>query len=135
MRRLRLLPFFERKPSKVALTRAFVDALNARDFAAMERMLTPTMTYRDTANYPIGPRERYLEALRRIFEIVPDMKIVFDSVTPKGSDVLCRGRIVSDDPAECVEGLWKVTFHGDQLCKIHSYREGNARPLRRVLEH
>lgn len=135
MRRLRLLPFFEPKPSKVALTRGFVDALNVREFATMERMLTPTMTYRDTANYPIGPRDRYLEALRRIFEIVPDIQIELDSVTPKGGDVLCRGRIVSDDPDECVEGLWKVTFHGDQLCKIHSYREGNACPLRRVFEH
>lgn len=101
----------------------------------MEPLLTPSMTYRDTANFPIGPRERYLEALRRIFEMVPDMQIVLDTITPNGTDVLCRGRVVSENPDECVEGLWKASFQGDKVCEIHSYREGNARPLRRVFEH
>ena len=134
MRWLRFPPFFLRRPSHVELARQFIGAINAHDMQLAQTMLTPDFVHRDTMNYPIEPRDAFVSVMERFFEAVPDVRWEIDMLNRFGESVLAKGRILSANPDECVEGLWQIDFDGDLICAVHSFRASNANPLRRMLD-
>ena len=77
----------------VAVVRAFNEAINARDLAALTDLMTDAHRFIDSAGAIVKGKNNCVEAWRGFFDSFPDYRNVFDDVEDIGDGVVhVRGR-------------------------------------------
>lgn len=110
--------------------------VNERDYEALERTVTSDFLYLDTAGSPIRGRDNFIAALRELYGMVPDIQIEIDEIFNQESDVLVKGRLLSENPDFSTESLWRIKFgERDMLSEIQAFRDKNSVSVTRLTAH
>jgi ketosteroid isomerase-like protein len=101
--------------------RAFIKASNARDFAAVEKLLADDFRLIDMGGAELSGMEPYVEFIRRVAEFVPDYHIHVSGIVERGDDILISGKATSDNPDVGVAMQWRARARGGKLQEWQSY--------------
>ena len=122
---------FGRDPYRVS--RLFVDAVNARDIAAIDPMIHEDCRFIDSRGYRLEGRELCLEVMGRFFEVEPEYRIHVETMSRSGEDVLLRGHVTARDPRLRLATLWRARSDEQQMREWQGYSIVGAPPLARIL--
>lgn len=74
------------------VVRRFADAINDRDWSALERLIAPCFVRHSSAAPAVGSREELVRYLREEFEIFPDGCETIEDILAEGDKVSVRHR-------------------------------------------
>jgi ketosteroid isomerase-like protein len=74
------------------VVRAFVDAVNAHDVDALDRLMTEDHVFVDALGSQVAGRAAMLQAWTKYFALVPDYRIHVDEMLSRGGTVAAFGR-------------------------------------------
>jgi ketosteroid isomerase-like protein len=112
-------------PSRVLL--AFNAAINARDVAALDRLMTDDHTLIDSAGRTIAGREQVLGAWRGFFDAYADYRNIWSEVRPIRGAVVATGRSVcSTEPLLDGLAIWAARTRGERVSEWRIYEDTAA---------
>ena len=103
-----------------------VAAINARNYAALDHLVTEDMVYLDAMSNVLSGRPAFVSAIMQLHKAAPDLTIAIEDISAQGSTVLIRGRLISADPEFCRPSLWQTKYARGLLNEVQTYREHNA---------
>ncbi len=115
------------------IARSFIEALNARDFAALRPLLAENLVYTDPSEQTIEGGEDFLFALCRVTESIPGIALQVDIYSRRGDRCLLTGRVVADDPMHHTPSLWDMCVQSGRLVSVHAYRRSNTLQLVQIV--
>lgn len=114
------MAWWDRK-SPVALARAFVDACNARDGAAVAKIVSDDFVFQDSRGGRIEGRRAMLEALSHVDRLAPDLRVELDSAVRRGDSALLSGRSICSEPGLACDTQWRGFARDGKLVEWHAY--------------
>jgi len=111
---------------------AFNDAINARDVAALDRLMTEDHSLIDSAGHEISGRDEVLSAWRGFFDAYSDYRNIWSEVRPTGEFVIATGRSTcSTEPQLDGPAIWAAKTRGERISewRIYEDTEANRRRL------
>jgi ketosteroid isomerase-like protein len=112
-------------PRRVVL--AFNAAINARDVAALDGLMTDDHALINSAGRAIASREEVLGAWRGFFDTCPDYRNVWSHVQAIGGVVVATGRSVcSCEPLLRGPAIWAAKTRGERVSEWRIYEDTAA---------
>jgi ketosteroid isomerase-like protein len=106
---------------------AFNDAINARDVAALHRLMTTDHALIDSIGDTVSGRDEVLGAWRGFFDAYPDYRNIWSDVRPIGAVVIATGRSVcSTDSRLDGPAIWAATTRGARVSEWRIYDDTAA---------
>lgn len=109
------------KPSPVETVRDFIKAMNARDFAQVEKLLDPEFRMIDNANKELRGVEASMALFRRVAELAPDYQLNARSIVERGDEILVSGDADTSSPEMASATQWRARAGGGKLREWQSY--------------
>lgn len=109
------------RKSPVQTVRAFIDAMNTRDFTAVERLLAEDFCIIDNANNELRGARPALELLRRVAELAPDYQLHVSDVVERGEDILISGKSETSSSEMAAATQWRARVKDGQMLEWQSY--------------
>lgn len=110
-----------RKPSPVETVQEFITAMNARDFAQVEKLLAPDFRMIDNADKELRGIEPCMAMFRRVAELAPDYRLNARSIVERGEDILVSGDADTTSPEMASATQWRARAGGGRLREWQSY--------------
>lgn len=110
-----------RKPSAVETVKAFIKAMNARDFAQVEALLAPDFCLIDNADRQLCGIEPCMALFRRLAELAPDYQLKASAIVERGDDVLVSGMADTASQEMARATQWRARASGGKLQEWQSY--------------
>ena len=107
----------------VAVATRFNDCVNRRDLTGLAASMSDDHTFVDTESNTISGRQACVAAWRGFFELFPDYRNVFESLSVRGNVVVIVGHSECSEPALAGPALWKATIEGDQVARWHVHED------------
>jgi ketosteroid isomerase-like protein len=105
----------------------FNAAINARDVAALDRLMTDDHALIDSAGRTIAGREEVLGAWRGFFDAYSDYRNIWSEVQPIGGVVIATGRSVcSTEPLLDGPAIWAAKTRGELVSEWRVYEDTPA---------
>jgi ketosteroid isomerase-like protein len=115
------------------IVRDYIAALNARDFAAVERLVGADCRFIDSRGGWIRGRDDCLEASRRFFALPFEFHLHAEDVVVRADHVLIRGEMRSSHPGLARDSLWRARTEGEHLVEWQSFASGESLALAHLL--
>ena len=126
MRRVNDEDALEREDPRRAVL-AFNAAINARDVAALDRLMTEDHALIDSAGRAIAGREEVLGAWRGFFDAYSDYRNIWSHVEPVGGVVIATGRSVcTTEPLLDGPAIWAAKTRGERVSEWRIYDDTAA---------
>jgi len=109
------------RKSPTQTVRTFVDAMNARDFATVERLLADDFCIIDNSNKELRGSGPALELLRRVAELAPDYQLHVSDMVERGEDVLVSGNSETTSMEMAAASQWRARVKDGQMLEWQSY--------------
>lgn len=122
---------FGRDHYKVA--RQFVEAVNARDLAAIGEIVGEHCRIVDARGYYMEGKQTCLEGLERLFALEPEYRIHVQSIGRNGDNLLITGRATACDPHFAETTLWRARTDDRHLHEWQSYSSLRGPAITRLL--
>lgn len=117
---------------RVALTKMFEKAFNARDMGQIALLVCDEMKMLDSISSPVEGRAAFISALDHLLAEIPDLEVEFADFVIQDSGLLVTGKIRSAGRGDDLASLWRFDFDGPLICQIQSFRADNTISLSRV---
>ncbi|WP_276309488.1 nuclear transport factor 2 family protein [Aurantiacibacter odishensis] len=114
-----MFSWLRKSPSQTV--RAFVDALNARDFATVERLLAEDFCIIDNSNKQLRGAAPAMELFRRVAELAPDYQLHVSDMAERGEDVLVSGKSETTSTEMGAATQWRACVKGGRMLEWQSY--------------
>ncbi|MBO6527873.1 nuclear transport factor 2 family protein [Erythrobacter sp.] len=121
-----LLPGRRRKRERIAATRAFVDAMNARNHADARPMMARDFTFVDAGGMSVKGRDEVLASDSAFRDANANAQVRILTIDAHDESVLVRGYLESRMAELAGETLWRVEFEDRKISSIHVTRAGYA---------
>lgn len=108
------------------VVRAYIAALNARDIAAVERLVGRECILIDSRGASVRGHTDCVEASRRFFALDLDYELQAATISASPPDVLVSGKMLSNDPALARDCLWRARTKGNHLVEWQSFAKGSG---------
>jgi len=105
----------------VQTVRAFIEAMNARDFAQVEQLLADDFRMIDNANKELRGVEPCMALFRRVAELAPDYQLKARTIVERGEDILVSGDAATSSPEMTSATQWRARASTGQLREWQSY--------------
>ena len=119
--------WLSKTPTQVA--RDFVAACNARDAAALARIIHDDVVFIDSRGGRLDGRRAMLEALDRVNDVAPDLRVVIDRASNLGDTALLSGRSLTSNPDLACDTQWRAVVRKDKLVEWQAYGRSSASSL------
>jgi len=114
---------------------AFNDAINRRDLAALERLMTDDHAFIDSESTVLTGRAEVLRAWEGFFEAFPDYRNEWSKVVRTGDTLAALGRSVcSTEPALDGPAIWTARTAGDKVSEWRVFSDTPAHRARLGLD-
>jgi ketosteroid isomerase-like protein len=114
---------------------AFNGAINARDVAALDRLMTDDHALIDSSGRTKSGRDEVLSAWRGFFDAYSDYRNIWSEVRPIGGVVIATGRSVcSTEPRLDGPAIWAARTRGERVSEWRIYEDTAANRRRLGLE-
>ncbi|MEX0342382.1 MAG: nuclear transport factor 2 family protein [Erythrobacter sp.] len=124
-----LLPGRRRKLERIAATRAFVDAMNARNHDDARPMMARDFAFVDTGGCRVTGRDEVLASDCAFRNVNANSQVRIQSIDAHDESVLVRGYLESEFEELAGDTMWRVEFDGSKISSIHVTRAGHALTL------
>ncbi|MFB0613152.1 nuclear transport factor 2 family protein [Aurantiacibacter poecillastricola] len=101
--------------------KAFIKAMNARDFAGVEALLADNFRLIDNADKELTGREPCLALFRRVAELAPDYQLEVDRMVVHGDDILIAGKSRTTSPEMGSATQWRARATPTRMLEWQSY--------------
>jgi limonene-1,2-epoxide hydrolase len=118
-----------RKRQRIATTRAFIDAMNARNHADALPLMADHMAFIDTSGKTIKGRDEVLAVDRAFRDANDNAQVRIRTIDAHDHAVLVRGYLESDMAEVAGDTMWRVDFDGPVISAITVTRADNAMTL------
>lgn len=98
--------------------RAFVAALNARDYRSASRFLTDDFVMEDSVGAMIEGPKAFFRAREAFSEAAGYPELIIDTLDHNDAKVLVRGHFNTSVPELRSASFWRVAFSGKKISKI-----------------
>ena len=109
------------RTSPLELAQEIVRATNARDFPALERVLSRKFTFVDGDGNRVEGSAAFLDAARQLIAATPDFRLSIDRFDVTDESVVMHGETLSADPDFASEALWRVVTRRGKVHLIENY--------------
>lgn len=110
-----------RKKSSVKTVEAFIDAMNARDFDAVAKLLADDVRIIDHADRELQGAGPCLALLRRVAELAPDYELKVHDIVARGNDILISGEAQTTTAELATATQWRARASGGLMLEWQSY--------------
>ncbi|KLI63306.1 nuclear transport factor 2 family protein [Aurantiacibacter marinus] len=124
---------FWRPITRKAIVRRYVQAINAKDLGAIEKLTCPDFSLIDTAGIEVSGRKDCIEVLRGLSRHAPDYRIEVSALSKHGDDVLVSGKAHSTVAGIRRATQWRARFRQRKLAEWHSYGAYPPSTVRAIL--
>lgn len=107
--------------SRLQTARAFVEAMNARDFAQIENYLTEDVRFIDNSSRELQGSDNCLELLQRLLATAPDLQIEIRAIVERGDDILISGRSRTSTAELRGASQWRAKVGGGKIIEWQMY--------------
>jgi ketosteroid isomerase-like protein len=105
----------------VQTVKDFIDAMNARDFAQVEKLLAPDFRMIDNADKQLRGKEACMAMFRRVTDLAPDYRLNARTIVERGKDILVSGEAETTSPEMASATQWRARAEAGQLREWQSY--------------
>jgi hypothetical protein len=116
-------------PAPEDLAQASIEAVNARDWEALRRLLSSGFQYRDRDGNRLDSPQTFVAALQAMVANAPDFRLEVDSYQRLDATVLMRGRTASANRDLRSESVWKMEIRRGRIRSLESYHANEAMKL------
>jgi ketosteroid isomerase-like protein len=128
------MAIFFRESGPVRTVRRYCAACNAKDLAAMARLMAEDFCIIDSTGEAVEGRANAVEAMRRFILLAPDFHIEMTSVSSHEDQVFMRGQATCSDERLAGDVLWRAVADNHQIHEWQSYSPESGGPhLTRIL--
>jgi len=113
--------FSWRAKSPVQTVKAFISAMNGRDFARVEKLLAKDMRLIDNANKELRGAHHCLALLERVAELAPDYRLDVNTIVERGDEILISGNSITASEEMAVSTQWRARVRDGKLQEWQSY--------------
>ena len=121
--------------SPVKVVRAFIEAINARDFTTMNRLMSDDFELVDSSGHLVSGRAACLDIIHRLSDHSPDYHIDVSGISSRGRTVLVSGRAHSEDPRLMRSTQWRAQVQGGKLTRFEAFAAYPAASMADILRH
>jgi ketosteroid isomerase-like protein len=125
----RIVPALRCKHRRIATTRAFVDAMNARDHADALPLMADHMAFVDISGKKILGRDEILAVDDAFRDANDNAQVRILTIDAHDDAVLVRGYLESEMAEVAGDTMWRVDFDGPVITAITVTRADNGMTL------
>ena len=125
----RIVPALRCKHQRIATTRAFVDAMNARNNAEALPLMAAHMAFVDISGKKISGRDEILAVDGAFRDANDNAQVRIRTIDAHDDAVLVRGYLESDMAEVSGDTMWRVDFDGPVISAITVTRADNGMTL------
>ena len=116
-------------PKAIALQ--FNDCVNSRDIKCLEHLMTDDHVFIDKTNNVKNGKQTCLKSWKGFFEMFPDYKNIFRTITAKDNLVIIVGHSTCSDVRLDGRAIWTAKIQHDQVAewRVYEYSTGNKQGL------
>ena len=111
------------RKSPVKLALAFVEACNARDAAALTRLVREDFVFRDSRGGTIHGRRAMLDALAQVNAVAPDLRVQIATASRRGDTALLSGKSITANPDIACDTQWRAVAQDGMLVSWEAFGE------------
>ena len=128
------MALFFRESGPVRAVRQYCAACNAKDIAAIARMMAEDFRGIDSTGEAVEGRENALRAMRRFIRIAPDFHLEVTGISSHGDQVFMRGWATCSDERLASDVLRRAVADNHLIHEWQSYSPESGGPhLNRIL--
>jgi ketosteroid isomerase-like protein len=104
-----------RTPAEITI--GFNECINRRDLAGLAGLMTEDHTFVDSDGAVVAGKPACVDAWRGFFEMFPDYRNAFDSITASGNTVTVSGRSECPEAALVGPAQWTAVVRDDHVAR------------------
>jgi len=101
----------------------FNDCINDRDIDGLGLLMTDDHTLIDTEDGQDNGKQNCLTCWREFFQMFPDYKNIFETVTTKDNLVIMTGYSICSDKRLSGPAIWTATIRGEKVVEWRVYAD------------
>ncbi|RIV87681.1 nuclear transport factor 2 family protein [Aurantiacibacter zhengii] len=107
--------------SRLQTARAFVEAMNGRDFAQIKNYLADDVRFIDSSGRELQSADKCLELFHRLLATAPDLQIEIGAIAERGNDILISGRSKTSTAELRGASQWRAKVEGGKIIEWQMY--------------
>lgn len=113
--------FSRRAKSPLQTVKAFISAMNARDFARVEKLLADDVRLIDNADKELRGAHHCLALLKRVADLAPDYRLDVTTIVERGDNILISGKSLTKNEEMAGSTQWRARAQNGEMLEWQTY--------------
>jgi ketosteroid isomerase-like protein len=113
----------EAEAAAIAVAARFNACINDRDLAGLAKLMPDDHTFIDSAEVVTMGKPACLDAWRGFFEVFPDYRNVFSTLSARGNVVTIVGHSLCAEPSLAGPALWTATVRDGKVAEWRVFED------------